>query len=197
MQGDPQSALASYHDVLRRRTEARASGLKGTVSSTRLPPERGSRQGTLEASITAVRLYDHSDRPVEKLESGQGLRIELTYHLSHHFDDMALLVGIHNETHVKCFETSVPSMATTFGTLSSDGTIICMIKSLPLLSGQYYVNVGLYPTDWSFIYDYQWRMHSLHISSKRELAHASGVVSMDVAWSSRKDQPGSPIAPSH
>lgn len=185
MQGDPQSAMASYHDLLRHRTEVRAASLTGTTAPAPLIPQRGSRQGTLEASITTVALFDLQDQPTEKIESGEGLRIKLTYHLSQPVNDLALLVGIYNETHVKCFETSISSMASTFGTLSPEGTIICTMKSLPLQAGQYFVNVGLYPTDWSFIYDYHWQMHAFHIViAEPDQAHISGVVAMKVGWAS-------------
>jgi lipopolysaccharide transport system ATP-binding protein len=187
MQGDPQSALASYHDLLRQRTETRAASLEGKTDLSPLATEKGVRQGTLEASITAVHFYDHEDQPLEKLESGQGLRLTLTYRITPSINDLALLVGIYNETHVKCFEVSISSMASTFGALSPEGTITCTIKSLPLLAGQYFMNVGLYPTDWSFIYDYHWQMHPFHIyRPERERAQLSGVVAIEATWSSLK-----------
>ncbi len=189
MQSDPQSALASYHDLLRRRTEARAAGLAGTVPASPAP-QQGSRQGTLEAVIESVTLQDIQGQPAEKLESGQGLQIHLAYRLAPAIHDLALLVGIYNETHVKCFETSISSMASTFGTLSPNGTVVCTLKSLPLLPGQYFVNVGLYPTDWSFIYDYHWQMHPFHIAAQeRRYAHLSGVIALEATWASRKDHP--------
>ncbi len=187
MQGDPQSALASYHDLLRQRTETRAASLAERTGLSPLATKKGSRQGTLEASITAVHLYDRQDQPLEKLESGQGLRMTLTYRIAPSINDLALLVGIYNETHVKCFEVSISSMASTFGTLSPEGMITCTIKSLPLLTGEYFVNGGLYPTDWSFIYDYHWGMHSFHIyRPERERAQISGVVDIEATWSSLK-----------
>ena len=79
----------------------------------------------------------------------------------------------------------VSSMKTSFGDLSSDGTIVSKIKALALLPGRYFVNVGLYPTDWSFIYDSQWDMHSFHIyTTKRDSFHISGAMAMDVSWAS-------------
>lgn len=187
MQGDPQIALASYHDLLRQRTETRAASLAGRIDLSPLATKKGSRQGTLEASITAVHFYDHQDQPLEKLESGHGLRMTLTYQIAPSINDLALLVGIYNETHVKVFEASISSMASTFGTLSPEGTIICTIKSLPLLAGQYFMNVGLYPTDWSVIYDYQWQMHPFHIyRPERERAQISGILAIETTWSSLK-----------
>jgi len=187
MQGSPQNALASYHDLLRQRTESRAATLAKATGPRPPAAKTGSRQGTLEASITDVRLYDEQDQPLEKLESGQGLHMALTYRIAPSINDLALLVGIYNAAHVKCFEVSISSMASTFGTLSPEGTITCAIKSLPLLTGQYFVNAGLYPTDWSFIYDYHWQMHSFHIlRPERERAQISGVVDMEATWSSLK-----------
>jgi lipopolysaccharide transport system ATP-binding protein len=188
MQGDPQSALASYHDLLRQRTETRAASLSERTDPSPLVTKKGIRQGTLEASITAVHLYDRQNQPLEKLESGQGLRMTLTYRIVPSISDLALLVGIYNETHVKCFEVSISSMVSTFGTLSPEGTITCTIKSLPLLAGQYFVNVGLYPTDWSFIYDYHWQMHPFDIyRPELERAKISGVLAIEATWSSLKE----------
>ncbi len=188
MQGDPRSALASYHDLLRRRTELRAASLADTATPAPLTTQGGSRQGTFEASFSSVALHDLQDRPVEKVESGEGLRIKLTYRLSHPINDLALLVSIYNENHVKCFETSISSMASTFGTLSPEGTIVCTIKSLPLLAERYFANVGLYPTDWSFIYDYHWQMHAFHIvTTEPNQVHVSGVVAMKVEWTSLRE----------
>jgi lipopolysaccharide transport system ATP-binding protein len=187
MQGDPQSALASYHDLLRQRTETRAASLPERIDPSPLVTKKGIRQGTLEASITAVHLYDGQGQPLEKLESGKSLRMTLTFRIVPSINDLALLVGIYNEAHVKCFEVSISSMASTFGTLSPEGTITCTIKSLPLLAGQYFVNVGLYPTDWSFIYDYHWQMHPFHIyRPELERVQISGVVAIEATWSSLK-----------
>jgi lipopolysaccharide transport system ATP-binding protein len=187
MQGDPKRALASYHDLLRQRTEARAANLAGTKAPAPLATHNGTRQGTFEASFSSVTLLDLKDRPAEKVESGEGLRIKLMYHLSQLINDLALLVSIYNENHVKCFETAVTSMASTFGTLSSESTVLCTIKSMPLLPGRYFVNVGLYPTDWSFIYDYHWQMHPFYITAgERNQAQGSGVVAMETTWASIK-----------
>ena len=130
-------------------------------------------------------LNDLRDQPAEKIESGEGLRIKLTYRLSQPINNLALLVGIYNETHAKCFETSISSMASTFGTLSPEGTIICTMKSLPLQPGQYFVNVGLYPTDWSFVYDYHWQMHAFHIVTvEPNQTQSSGIATVKVGWAS-------------
>lgn len=188
MQGDPQSALASYHDLLRRRTEERAARLPRAIPPASLKTEEGTRQGTFEASFSSVALSNLDGSPGETVESGQGLRIKLTHRLSQPINDLALLLQVYNEHHVKCFETSISSMASTFGELLSEGTTECTIKSLPLLPGRYFVNVGLYPTDWGFMYDYHWQMHAFHIvATEPPPGHPSGIVAMAVSWASVAD----------
>jgi lipopolysaccharide transport system ATP-binding protein len=185
MQGDAQSALNSYHDLLRQRTDARAASLPVSAVETDLSTKRGVRQGTLEAAITSVDLLDLQGQPAEKIESGDGLVVRLHYKLLQPIHDMALLVGIFNDNHMKCFEAAIPSTASTFGTLSPEGTITCTLKSLPLLRGQYFVNVGLYPTNWSVIYDYHWEMHVFVVAAtERPHVHRTGVVALETTWAS-------------
>ena len=33
-----------------------------------------------------------------------------------------------------------------------------------LSAGRYYVNLGLYPIDWSYVYDYHWQMHLFNVN---------------------------------
>lgn len=194
MQGDPKSALASYHDLLRRRTEKRAAALPRAIPPVSAVADGGSRQGTFEASFSSVALYDLEDGPIESIESGQGLRIKLTYHRSQPINDLALLLQIYNEHHVKCFETSISSLVAIFGELHSEGTTACTIKSLPLLAGKYFINVGLYPTDWSFMYDYHWQMHAFHITTTEpQPGHPSGIVAMAVTWASVAEDKKMPL----
>ena len=58
MQGDPESAIQCYDDLMRQRTEKRAAQLAGGVTQSNLVVEHGSRMGTQEASILNVHLYD-------------------------------------------------------------------------------------------------------------------------------------------
>ena len=95
-----------------------------------------------------------------------------------------MYLGIFSDAQVKCFEASLPSIRAIFGSSSAHQTIRCEIKALPLLAGRYFINVGLYPTDWAYMYDFHWQMHPLHIeSAKTARIHATGVVSLDARWS--------------
>lgn len=187
MIGDPESAIQCYNDLMRQRTEKRAAQLSGGVIKQDLVVDHGSRKGTLEAEICAVNLYNTQGEITNTLDSGDGLTIELEYNLTKPLSDFALALGIFTETNIKCFESCIPSVITVFGSLSKQGRLSCRLSALPLLPGRYYINAGLYPTDWNYVYDYHWQMHPLNVLSKNEgYSGVSGVISLHPAWSALK-----------
>jgi lipopolysaccharide transport system ATP-binding protein len=184
MQSDPESALRCHEDLMRQRTERRAAQVFGTE----LPPsqtiEQGSRQGTQEASIETVRLANGRGETVAGMQSGDSLTVELEYRLARPLHDLILSLAIHNEAHVKCFETIIPSVRAAFGPLGERGRLVCRFPTLPLIAGRYYIDPGLYPTDWGYVYDYHWQMHNVTIVDEGELhAQVSGVAALHPEWS--------------
>jgi ABC-type polysaccharide/polyol phosphate transport system ATPase subunit len=185
MLGDPESAIHCYTDLMRQRTDNRAAQLAGGTVSLGQVVEQGSRQGTQEASIIAVNFYNRQHKPLQYLRSGDGLIIELDYALAQPLSDMILTLGIYSETHVKCWEIMVPSIRDAFGSVEERETLSCYLPEVVLLPGPYFVNVGLYPTDWSYVYDYHWQIHSLLVvdDGAAQRTHQAGVVSLQPVWS--------------
>lgn len=184
MQGDSESAIHCYHELMRQRTEKRAAQISGNAPAG-VEAEQGSRLGTREAFIETVHFYDMTDRAVDSVQTGDSLTIELEYRLTPSVSDTAMLLGIYTETNLKCFETSIPSARDAFGMLSGQGMIRCRLSGLPLNPGRYYVNLGLYPTDWDYTYDYHWQMHVLHIEGRAANAsdrNVSGIVAIEPVW---------------
>jgi lipopolysaccharide transport system ATP-binding protein len=194
MQGEPESAIRCYDDLMRERTEKRASELSD-VAAPSLVIGQGSRQGTQEATISRVGLYDTRGQSVATLASGASLTIELEYQMARPLTDMIMSVGIYNELHVKCYETIIPSIRAAFGPLAGHGVLRCELPELPLLGGRHYINVGLYPTDWAYVYDYQWQMHEIWIVGPDEpLFDTSGVIALRPSWSNGTSQTSVPDA---
>jgi lipopolysaccharide transport system ATP-binding protein len=185
-QGDTKTAIECYHDLMRQRSERRAAELSGG-SLPNLSVERGSRLGTHEAIIDAIHFSDEQGRVTDTFLSDEGVNILLHYSMRNSLSDMALILGIYSETNVKCFETTIHSARATFGDLATVGKLSCHLPNLPLLSGRYYVDVGIYPTDWNYVYDYHWHMHVLHIESPDGVTPGvSGVVCVKPTWSVQK-----------
>jgi len=190
MQGDPKNAVSCYHDLMRKRTERRAAHLSGAMTQP-VEVQIGNRQGTQEASISAVRVYDKEGRIASSVRSGDPITVELDYRLVEPIEDLALTLGIFSEIHVKCFEANIPSVNNVLGRLETHGQIRCELKALPLLAGSYFINVGFFPTDWSFVYDYHWEMHPFRIiQESTPNVQASGVMSVDMRWSNSTQREG-------
>lgn len=183
MQGDPESAIRCYNDLMCQRTEKRAEKLSGKTTGSNPITQYGKRLGTQEAEICAVYLYDTQGRTTDTVSSGDNLTISLEYNLTKPMPDIALIFGIYNEADIKCFETYILSAGTTFGPVAQHGNFICHLPELPLLPGMYYINVGLYPTDWDYIYDYHWQMHIVHVLSKNGTPGDTGIISLRPVWS--------------
>jgi len=161
MSGDPEEAMQCYEDVLARRTERRAATLG--ADPRQLVGEHGIRHGTREATITAVRLLDAEGHAAERLPSGGELVVEIEFERAAGVRDVALTLAIHREG-AKAFELSIESVTATVGTLDGRSVLHCRLPRVPLLPGPYWVNVGLYPTDWSVVYDYHWQMHGFGVT---------------------------------
>ncbi len=184
MKGDPESAIRCYNDLMRQRTEKRAEKLFGKTNQPNTVTPYGKRLGTQEAEICAVYLYDTLGKTTDTISSGEGLTISLEYNITKPMPDIAVIFGIYNEADVKCFETYIVSACATFGHIDQHGNFICHLPELSLLPGMYYINVGLYPLEWNYIYDYHWQMHPLHILSKDGANSGdTGVISLCPAWS--------------
>jgi len=185
MQGEPENAINYYYDLMRQRTEKRAAQLD-VVGHPLMQFKQGSRMGTQEATIRRVTLFDGDNIITDRLCDGSSLTIEFEYLLQGPLSDMALILGIFSESHVKCFETHLPSIREAFGRLAESGILRCHLPQLPLLPGRYYINVGLWPTNWSYAYDQHLGMHSLTVGNEKETRDdITGVVSVRPNWSIR------------
>ena len=183
MQGDPKSALSCYHDLMRLRTDKRIAQLSGGAGPTPLVPTQGSRQGTQEATISSVHIYDSDGRLTESVRTGESLVIEIEIQITPPLRDVACTLGIFSDSQVKCFEAGLPSLQTVLGSASSRQIIRCEIIALSLLAGSYFINLGLYPTDWAYMYDFHWQMYPLRIAGNNTSGiYTTGVVSLDTRW---------------
>lgn len=182
MQAAPEEALRCYNDLMRQRTDRRAKELGNTQAAQSVAGREGSRQGTQEAQITDIRLYDTTGQSTKSVPSGDGLVVQLSYQLAQPVSDLILSLGLWNENNTKCFETIIPSFQAQFGPLGQQGTISCSFPELPLLAGRYFLNVGLYPTDWAYVYDYHWQMHDIYVTSAENTGLTSGVVALEPVW---------------
>jgi len=185
MQDKPENAIQYYYKLMNQRNQKRAALIYGEEELPNLNTDSGARLGTQEASINSLQFYNDQGNLTRSIRSGDSLTIELKYSIKGHIPDFAVVIGIYSELDVKCFETIIPSIKSFLGTLDESSCIICDLPEIPLLEGSYYINVGIYPTNWDFIYDYHFQMHPLYVSSKNgsNVVGHSGIISLNPEWS--------------
>jgi lipopolysaccharide transport system ATP-binding protein len=180
----PERALQRYDELMAERTVRRARALGRPAAEADGAAAGGSRQGTHEATIEAVRVAGTGDRDGALVGAGEGITIELDYHLPAPLFDVALSLGIYSAARVKCWEVLLPSVTAVFGPLAEHGTVRCELPALPLLAGRYHVSVGLYPPGCDYVYDYHWEMHSFAVGGPAHAAaEVSGVLALTPTWS--------------
>jgi ABC-type polysaccharide/polyol phosphate transport system ATPase subunit len=177
---DAENAIKHYEELMRRRTERRVQQASNSAAFVLSQPDHGSRMGTYEAEIINIRFCDEQGVDLQNFTLGSGIVIEIEFQTKKKLSGLALTLGIFTDDDVKCFESSVPSLESIIGMTNGTGRVRCRIPTLPLLPGNYYVNVGLYPSDWKFIYDYHWQMHPLQIVGNS--TNLSGILSVAPEW---------------
>ncbi len=179
-QSDPETAIEHYQVLLRQRTERRAAEISIGSSQVTQQMEEG-KFGTQEASITAVRFYNENESVTDIVSSGLDMTIEIDVQMKTQLSDFAVTLGVFTEKEVKCFETNIGSIKNLLGSFTNSNRLRCRIPALPLLPGRYFANVGLFPTDWGFIYDYHWQVHPFNVAGS--VPNVSGIVSVRPKWS--------------
>lgn len=183
LKSDPTSAISCYHDLMRQRTDRRIAQLGGSTDVPMMT-NQGARHGTQEATICAFRIYNKHGMVTNRIQSGESLTIEIEIQITPPLTDLACTLGIFTQGEIKCFESAIPSLQVAFGSPAIHQRIRCEIQALALHDGQYFINVGLYPTDWAYRYDFHWQMYPLFVEGDHHRAgiYTSGVIAAETKW---------------
>lgn len=123
------------------------------------------RFGSLEMQISQVRLLANTGLPVEQLESGQPLLIHIEYAAPQPVASPVFGVTISQEDGFVCYDTNTAAANITLPTLQGQGYFSLNIERLDLVSGKYFINVGIYEQNWQYVYDYHWHVYPLIINA--------------------------------
>lgn len=132
------------------------------------------RFGSLEVEIVDVQLL-----PKSHINSGDGLIVEIEYSLRQPIDAPIFNVSITQEDGQVCLNTNTQNQGISPLFIQGSGKIRLSFERLDLSGGKYYVNVGVYESNWDYAYDFHWHVYPLFVQSKTE---QSGILNPPCKW---------------
>ncbi len=145
---------------------------------------RDNRLGSLEMEITDVKLH-----PGYTITSGDPLEVEITFVTSERIPSPILAVSIVREDGTLCVDTNTQLAQVSIPDVQHSGRISFRIERLELGAGSYFVNVGLFESNWTHAYDYHSEVYPLTVQGTP--AH-KGVIAPKCRW--RFEAPARPAA---
>ncbi|MFL7892853.1 MAG: ABC transporter ATP-binding protein [Anaerolineales bacterium] len=163
--GPAEKVVMQYATAMQKETQKRTP-----VNQTSKKPDDGTglkinenRFGSQEMEIRNVQLLNGAGDPVEHIESGESLTIEMEFHAAQAIASPNFGVTITREDGTICCDTNMPASDLGLPVINGRGKTRLRFTRLDLAKGTYFVNVGVYQKDWTYAYDYHWQVYSLRI----------------------------------
>lgn len=167
--GDPEETILRYLADMNKNAEARPGTSSGLAP---LPPSdqaqgqtTRNRPHSSKLKLVGVRLLDQNAAPITEINSGDPLSVEIEYLVSEPVKNPIFRVAITREDNVLCYAASTAAAGLTISSVTGPGKIRLQLNRLDLNGGQYYVDVGIHEHNWSYAYDYHWRLYPLSVHS--------------------------------
>jgi lipopolysaccharide transport system ATP-binding protein len=181
--GDPEETMLRYLADMNKNAEARP----GTSASlTPLQPSDQAQSQTTKnrphsskLRLVSVRLLDQNAAPISEINSGDPLSVEIEYLVSEPVKNPIFRVAIMREDNVLCYATTTAAAGLTISSVIGPGQIRLRLDRLDLNGGQYYVDVGIHEHNWSYAYDYHWRLYPLSVHSR---TNGRGILQLPHDW---------------
>ena len=179
--GNPKDTVTKYSSMMARETQ-KHTGLKKAAekksSHSNLILEKN-RFGSLEVEIANVRILDSSGSPTSVISNGASLSVEIEYYSKEVIYSPIFGVDIGQEDNMVYLSLNTISTGQTIDKIQNKGKITLNIERLDLNIGNYFLSVGIYEKNWSYAYDFHWKVYSISIQSKFNM---TGIISPPHRW---------------
>ncbi len=161
--GDPQDVVNQYENAMMAETEKRRQTRNAGYQSqsNRELEHNVNRKGTMEMEISGVQLLDKNWEPVSEFKNGNALIVEIAYTPIKRVQSPIFSVTIRDERGEICLDTNTARLE--MPAIEHNGVIRVHFDRLDLTAGIYFVDVGIYASDWDRIYDYHWKVYRLQV----------------------------------
>ena len=161
--GPPDDVVSAYREAMQRMTQQRTPSAQPdqqTAGGEVLSVNRN-RFGSLEVEVHDVLLLDRRSAPVTILPADRSLVVDLSWRAQQLPKTVIFSISIYSADGLLLCEVFSPP-----GNLPAHaGRTQLTFERLDLASGCYRMDVGVYPADWSYAYDYHWQAYHLQVET--------------------------------
>jgi len=179
--GNPKDTVTKYSSLMARETQ-KHTGLKKAAekksSHSNLILEKN-RFGSLEAEITNVKILDSNGYATSVIHNGASLSVEIEYSSNKVIYSPIFGVDISQEDNMVYLSLNTISTGQAIDKIQNKGKITLHIERLDLNSGKYFLSVGIYEKNWSYAYDFHWKVYSISIQSNFNM---TGIIAPPHRW---------------
>lgn len=144
-----------------------------TLDGSELRP-RENRLGSLEMILTGVDF-----RPGASLNTGAPLEVMINFHSPAPIKAPVFVVAISKPDGTVCLDTNTQSAQVAIPDIHGRGAIRLVFDRLDLGPGTYFVDVGVFESDWNHAYDYHWHVYPITVNGGS--AH-KGIIAPPCRW---------------
>jgi lipopolysaccharide transport system ATP-binding protein len=181
--GDPEETLLRYLADMNKHAEARPgiSAGQSDLQSVNKAQDQINRNHPHRSKLklVTVRLLDQNAESVFEINNGDSLNVEIEYLVSEPVKNPIFRVAIIRKDNILCYATTTAAAGLSISTVIGPGKISLQLDRLDLNKGQYYVDVGIHEHNWSYAYDYHWRLYPLSVRSHM---NGRGVLQLPHDW---------------
>lgn len=166
--GDPESVVQEYSSLMSMETRRRTpknTPMRQTSAGVELHSDQN-RFGSLELEILDLHILNSHNLPVDSIESGDSLCIEIVYSAPEPVDSPIFGVTLSSEERNDFLDLNTDASGLRMPQVFGEGSIRLILDRLDLKAGKYYINPGIYQRNWEYVYDYHWHVYPIIIDSK-------------------------------
>lgn len=154
------AVAASYEQEMHSETLRRTPGTSPRLTSGSNDLCLGeNRFGSLEMEVTRAIL-----RPAGMLAAGTPLEVEIQYHADHAINSPVFVVSISRPDGTVCLDVNTEIARVALDAVKGGGGLRLVIERVDLVPGDYFVDVGVFASNWSHAYDYHWHVYRLTVT---------------------------------
>lgn len=184
----PHKAIARYLDLLEKNKLSETFQRRYCVSNWRVDRRLWDRkEGSKEAKITEVKMYNLYGRQKDIFKTGEGLKVKACFVVEREIDDPHFGVAIFREDGVYCYGPNTYLDGYKIGKLNrGEGYFSIEYKSLPLKPGKYRLSTAIWDKNELWAYDYHAGCYKFEIAGENNNAQ---LLDLEYRWESENGRP--------